>query len=219
MAEAKLTITTNAPQVAEELKQVDSEIKNITKSQKYMFDNAEIIAKSYGNVATSIRDTQKAQQELSTETEKGLKRENGLIEDIEQSIKELEDSRRKAWKVEDIEKYNQKIATAKREMKEYETVGVKANENIAKSTDKLGGALDGAVKKFGLAALAIGAITKVTKSMVEAFKDTVFGLNLMTTAGEVWHQLVYNLVAANTLEGQIYLLLENKLKDLKNTTF
>lgn len=197
MAEAKLTITTNAPQVAEELKQVDSEIKNITKSQKYMFDNAEIIAKSYGNVATSIRDTQKAQQELSTETEKGLKRENGLIEDIEQSIKELEDSRRKAWKVEDIEKYNQKIATAKREMKEYEIVGVKANENIAKSTDKLGGALDGAVKKFGLAALAIGAITKVTKSMVEAFKDTVFGLNLMTTASEVWHQLVYNLVTAH----------------------
>lgn len=197
MAEAKLTITTNAPQVAEELKQVDSEIKNITKSQKYMFDNAEIIAKSYGGVATAIRDTQKAQQELSTETEKGLKRENGLIEDIEQSIKELEDSRRKAWKVEDIEKYNQKIATAKREMKEYETVGVKANENIAKSTDKLGGALDGAVKKFGLAALAIGAITKVTKSMVEAFKDTVFGLNLMTTAGEVWHQLVYNLVTAH----------------------
>lgn len=197
MAEAKLTISTNAPQVAEELRQVDSEIKNITKSQKYMFDNAEVIAKSYGNVATSIRDTQKAQQELSTETEKGLKRENGLIEDIEKSIKELEEARRKAWKIEDIEKYNQKIATAKREMKEYETVGVKANENIAKSTDKLGGALDGAVKKFGLAALAIGAITKVTKSMVEAFKDTVFGLNLMTTAGEVWNQLVYNLVTAH----------------------
>lgn len=197
MAEAKLTITTNAQQVAEDLKQVDTEIKNINKSQKFMFDNAEVIAKQYGNVATSIRDTQKAQQELSSETEKGMKREKGLIEDIEDSIKELEESRRKAWKSEDIEKYNQKIATAKRELKDYETAGVKAHENIAKSTDKLGSALEGTVKKFGLAALAIGAITKVTKSMVEAFKDTVFGLNLMTTAGEVWHQLVYNLVTAH----------------------
>ena len=48
-------------------------------------------------------------------------------------------------------------------MKEYETVGVKANENIAKSSDKLGSFLAGVVKRFGLAALAIGAITKVTK--------------------------------------------------------
>ena len=70
MAEAKLTITTNAQQVAEDLKQVDTEIKNINKSQKFMFDNAEIIAKSYGNVATAVRDTQKAQQELSVETER-----------------------------------------------------------------------------------------------------------------------------------------------------
>ena len=38
----------------------------------------------------------------------------GLIEDIEDSIKQLEESRRKAWKAEDIEKYNQKIATAKK---------------------------------------------------------------------------------------------------------
>jgi hypothetical protein len=197
MAEAKLTITTNAPQVAEELKQVDSEIKNITKSQKYMFDNAEIIAKSYGNVATSIRDTQKAQQELSTETEKGLKREKGLVEDIQDEIKKWEDAWRRAKTPEEITKINQKIATAKKDLKEYGEIGVKANEGIAKSTDKLGSALDGAIKKFGLAALAIGAVTKITKSMVEAFKDTVFGMNLMTTAGEVWRQLTYDLVTAH----------------------
>lgn len=197
MAEAKLTITTNAQQVADDLKQVDTEIKNINKSQRYMFDNAEIIAKSYGNVATSIRDTQKAQQELSVETEKGLKREKGLVEDIQDEIKRWEEAWRKAKTPEEIEKINQKIATAKKDLKEYAEVGVKANEDIAKSTDKLGGALDKTIKKFGLTALAIGAITKVTKSMVEAFKDTVFGLNLMTTAGEIWHQLVYNLVTAH----------------------
>jgi ribosomal protein S8 len=197
MAESKLIITTNAPQVVGELGQISDGLKDISKNQKYIFDNAELVAKEYGKTAEAIRETEKAQQSLASTTEKELKREKGLIEDIEDTIKQWEEAKKKAWRVEDIEKFNKKIQEAKKDLKEYETAGIKANENIKKSTDELGSALEKNIKKFGLIALAIGTITKVTKAMVETFKDTVFGLNLMTTAGEVWHQLVYNLVTAH----------------------
>lgn len=225
MAEAKLTITTNAPQVAEELKQVDSEIKNITKSQKYMFDNAEIIAKSYGGVATAIRDTQKAQQELSVETEKGMKREKGLVEDIQDEIKKWEEAWRKAGTKEEIAKINAKIDEAKQNLKEYAEVGVESNKKIGKSTDELAKKVESFAKKWGIVGTAIALVTKVFKDVVGVIKDTTIGMNALTQAGEFWKQLTYNIAtgnfnmadsfraAANTAQ-QINKLREKELKDI-----
>lgn len=144
-----------------------------------------------------VREAQKATQELHNTAQRGAQREKGLIEDIEGELNRLQEARKKAWRVEDIEKYNRKIAEAKQDLKEYEQAGVKANEEIKKSSDKLGDSLLGMAKKWSGIATAIALVTKFTKEVVNAFKDTVAGLKLITTFGEVWRQMAYNVATLN----------------------
>lgn len=188
MAEAKLTISTNAPQVAEELRQVDSEIKNITKSQKYMFDNAEIIAKSYGGVATAIRDTQKAQQQLSTNSGNALKREKGLIEDIEDQIHSWQKAAKEAWNTDDIAKFNKKIEEGKQHLKEYSELGKKTENTTA--------SLSQSISKW---ALGLGGAAVMLKKLGDAFKDTIQGMNLFNQIGTVTKVILNDIVTTGTI--------------------
>lgn len=164
----------------------------------------------------SVREAQNATENLHKTASEGAKREKGLIEDIEGEIKRLEEARKKAWRVEDIEKYNQKIAEAKKDLQEYTTAGVGANKTMVKSTDELSTAFGGLLKKIGPITLAIAGLTKVLKGTWEAFKDTTAGLKLVISAGEIWRQLTYNIADGNinmaktfTLSGVISAALYN----------
>lgn len=109
-----------------------------------------------------INDAQKATQKLYETVDKGTKREKGLIEDLEDAIKDLSEARKKAYTVEDIEKYNKKLAEAKKDLQEYENAGVKANTNIEKSGNNL-------LKSVGKWALGFATIT----TAVMAFKKII----------------------------------------------
>lgn len=137
-----------------------------------------------------IREVQRAAQELNNTIEKGNQRQKGLIEDLEEALRELEEARKKAFSVEDIEKYNRKIAEAKGDLQEYERAGVKANENIKKSGDTL-------LQSIGKWAVGFVTLGKLVSELAKSFKDTVLGMNLMTTAGQLWTQVVYNLVSGH----------------------
>jgi len=52
-------------------------------------------------------------------------------------------------------------------------------------------------KKAGLVSAALGLIATLSRAVVQAFKDTVLGLNAITIAGEVWKQMAYNLATVN----------------------
>jgi hypothetical protein len=155
-------------------------------------DNAQYISK--------VREAQQANQELHTSVEKSRKREKGLIEDIEEEITKLEAARKKAGTTEDIEKYNKKLAEAKKDLQEYNKVGletVKTQGNISKSTNELTNAFNGYLKKLGPVAIALAAVVKVGKEVVKAFKDTVLGLNAATYAAQFWETIGYNIATGN----------------------
>ncbi len=152
-------------------------------------DNSDYIRK--------MKEAQQSSQKVYDTVERGSKKQKGLMEDIEDSINKYQTALKKATNIQDIEKYNRKIAEAKQHLNEYETAGVRANENIQKSSNKLMDSLTNLTKKYGLVSIAIAAITKIGRDLVQTFKDTTGGLNLMTAAGELWKQTIYNIITAN----------------------
>jgi len=115
-------------------------------------------------------------------TERVLRREKGLIEDIRDTIQRYEKAKEKAWKVESIEKYNKKIAEAKQHLKEYEQAGVKASEVTESFNQKMGKW----ILSFGGAAAALVVLKK-------ALLATTIGINAFNTASEIGKQILYNL--------------------------
>ena len=188
MADAKLTITTNAKQVVEELNQVSEGLKNIDKNQKYIIDNADQISKQYGKTAGSIRETQKASQDLTNNAEKGLRREKGLIEDIETEIKKWQEAARKAWTTEDITKFNKKVEEAKVELKGLNELGAKTE----KTTQSLS-------QSIGKWALGLGGAAFAIKKLTEAFKETVQGMNLFNQVGIITKTILNDIVSTGTI--------------------
>ena len=69
-----------------------------------------ILKANNSQYVSKVKEAQKATQELHNTASKGAQREKGLMQDIEDEITKLQELRKKAWKVEDIEKYNQKIS-------------------------------------------------------------------------------------------------------------
>ncbi len=59
-----------------------------------------------------------------------LERTDGLIEDIEESLKKWEAAKRKATSVDEIEKYNKKIAEGKLNLQEYQKAGLSAIKKV-----------------------------------------------------------------------------------------
>ena len=149
-----------------------------------------------------VKEAQKETQKLYDNNEKAIKREKGLVEDLEDSISSYREAWRKATSKEDIEKLNRKIAEAKLHLKEYEEAGVNANKNIKESGDSL-------LASIGKWVVGIVSITKVINELGQAFKDTVTGLNMMTKAGEMWKQTLYNIVRPM---GQWHVSLKAQLK-------
>ena len=126
-----------------------------------------------------IKEVQEAHRSLNKTVVDNQKREKGLIEDIEDALTELQAAKKKAYSIEDIAKYNQKIVEAKHYLKEYEDAGVSANENIEKKTN----VLEKTLSKLALTFLSVTAVIKTFKGIVEstektalAFHSTINGL-------------------------------------------
>lgn len=101
-----------------------------------------------------------------------LKQQRGLIEDIEQSIKEWEIAQHKATDVKDIEKYNRKIAEAKQHLQEYQTKGLPAMKEVNKQAT-VG---DKVFRKLGAtiaAAFSVAMIMNFAKKSFEAYQQQV----------------------------------------------
>ena len=130
-----------------------------------------------------VREAQKASQGLYTTVERGMKREKGLIEDIEQELVRLEARKKKAWKVEDIKIYNKKIAEAKRDLQDYDQAGMKAQ----KTTESLS-------QTIGKWALSLGGAAVALRLVKDAVIATTTGLNAFNIAGAAAKQVMYNLV-------------------------
>jgi len=134
-----------------------------------------------------VKEAQRATQNLHDTAEKGMKREKGLIEDIEESLKELQEAKRKAYSVDDIEKYNKKINEAKLHLKEYEDAGVQANEKVAESGGKL-------AKVYAGIVAAIAAVASSMRILKNAVMETETGFNNFNVILAATKQLLYDIL-------------------------
>jgi hypothetical protein len=75
-----------------------------------------------------IKEVQQAHQNLNKTVVANQQREKGLIEDIEDALTDLQTAKKKAYSVEEITKYNQKIAEAKKDLEEYNNAGLKVEK-------------------------------------------------------------------------------------------
>lgn len=129
----------------------------------------------------AINEANNANRQLYDNNERRQKREVGLIEDIEQSIKELQEAKKKAYTVEDIEKYNKKLQEAEQHLKEYNEagkVGNKVQAESAKGSNILRGAmlkLTAAIGGAVAAKRALNAIIKSTQATGDAFTRVMAG--------------------------------------------
>lgn len=88
----------------------------------------------------SAKQVEQATQSMHDKSQQGQRREKGLIEDTMEAIKKLEERRRKAYSIEELERYNKKLAEARQTLKEYNEAGVKfekAQKEQVKSTNGL----------------------------------------------------------------------------------
>ena len=137
--------------------------------------------------------SQHAAQKVYDTTERGTKREKGLIQDIEDELSKLEKARKKAYSIQDIEKYNKKIAEAKKDLKEYEKIGVEAHEKVAKSGNKL------KVVYVGIVA-AIASVAASFRILKNAVIESEIGLNRYNIVLAVTKQLLYDIIHRTPLK-------------------
>jgi hypothetical protein len=152
----------------------------------------EIVANNSQYIAQT-KEVEQATQSMHNTVARGQQREKGLIEDLIDSIKELEESKKKAYSIESIEKYNKKLAEAKKDLKEYEQAGIsveKTNERQKSKTNELWGAL----KRLGAAYLTVStaikafkAIMSSTQQTADLFKREISGLK--EGLGELWRSI------------------------------
>ena len=119
----------------------------------------------------AIREAQRANRDLYDSSAREQRREKGLIEDISEEIRRLEESKKKAWTTEDIEKHNKKIEEAKRDLNEYEQAGrknVKTTEDQAKAGNKMVSTL----KSWAIGLASVAAALKVFRTIINSTKAT-----------------------------------------------
>ncbi len=152
MAEINIPIKAEIQELLDKLNLVKKDIDNISTSAK---EAGATISKGFsGNNITS--------------TNKELKRTNGLIEDIEEAIKEWDIAKKKATDIKEIEKYNRKIAEGKKELQEYNTKGLPAMKNINAEATKGQSIFAGLGAKIA-AAFSVYAVINFAKEALNAY--------------------------------------------------
>ena len=152
MAEINIPIKAEIQELLDKLNLVKKDIDNISASAK---EAGATISKGFnGNNITS--------------TNKELKRTNGLIEDIEEAIKEWDIAKKKATDIKEIEKYNRKIAEGKKELEEYNKKGLPAMKNINAEATKGQTIFAGLGAKIA-AAFSVYAVINFAKEALNAY--------------------------------------------------
>ena len=152
MAEINIPIKAEIQELLDKLNLVKKDIENISTSAK---EAGATISKGFnGNNITS--------------TNKELKRTNGLIEDIEEAIKEWDIAKKKATDIKDIEKYNRKIAEGKKELEEYNKKGLPAMKNINAEATKGQSIFAGLGAKIATA-FSVYAVINFAKEALNAY--------------------------------------------------
>ena len=152
MAEINIPIKAEIQELLDKLNLVKKDIDNISMSAKEL--DATISKGFNGNNITP--------------TNKELKRTNGLIEDIEEAIKEWDIAKKKATDIKEIEKYNRKIAEGKKELQEYNTKGLPAMKNINAEATKGQSIFAGLGAKIA-AAFSVYAVINFAKEALNAY--------------------------------------------------
>ena len=153
-----------------------------------MADVRLVITADTNNYVRNVKQAQKAQEDFHKTVKTNTQREKGLIEDIEESLAGLREARRKAFNVEDIEKYNRKIKEAERDLQEYNQAGLKAQ----KTTESFSSSISKWVLSLGGAAMILGKLK-------EAFLQTVQGMNLFNNVAAVTKQALNDIVSGTGL--------------------
>jgi hypothetical protein len=151
-------------------------------------DNVEIrLVTNNQQAVKGIREVATESQKLHTASEKQQKKQIGLITDIEKELAKLQAAQKNAMTIEHIEKYNKKIAEAKKDLEAYNKAGLEAE----KQTDTI-------TQSIGKWALGIGAVATAMNLLKTAFKDTISGMLAFNVAGAAMKQVLYNIVTGVT---------------------
>jgi hypothetical protein len=129
------------------------------------------IAADNADYITKTKQVEDATKSMQRSVQEGDKRQKGLIEDQIHALKNLEKARIKANNEKDLIKINQRIAEGTKNLKEFQQVGLKVDENIkkqAKSTNLLWDS----VKKLAAAYLTVNAAIKVFKAIMASTQPT-----------------------------------------------
>lgn len=165
MAEINIPINAEVQGLLDKLNLIKSDIEKISVSAK---SAGETINKGFsGNNLKS--------------TNKELQRTNGLIDDIEESLKEWEQAKKKATKIEDIEKYNRKIADGKKELQEYNTKGLPALKNVNNEATKGQSIFAGLGAKIATA-FSVYAVINFAKTSLMAYNEQLKSENKLKAA-------------------------------------
>jgi hypothetical protein len=107
-----------------------------------------------------IREVAVESDKLYKNNEKQQKRQIGLITDVENELKRLQEAQKNAMTTAQIEKFNKKIAEAKKDLEAYNKAGIEGNKEVEKSSN-------GLIQKIGKMALAYASVTVVIKALKE----------------------------------------------------
>lgn len=160
----------------------------------------------------TLSDISREAVKMSSSFQKETKRETGLIADLEAALVELRDKKRKAFSVEEIEKYNRKIQEAENDLREYNEAGKKVVETN-KEQESTQGKIVESLKKWALGLLTISGAMKLFKEIVnssnaasEEFQQTIDGVK------GALQQMYQALIPSSEQTGNI---VENMIKGFK----
>ena len=136
-------------------------------------DRLTIVEKKIENISTSTKELEKTisngfNGNSITPTNRKFERTKGLIKDIEDTLKDWEEAKKKATDIKDIEKYNRKIAEGKKELEEYNKKGLPAMKNINAEATKGQSIFAGLGKKIA-AAFSVYAVINFAKEALNAY--------------------------------------------------
>jgi hypothetical protein len=158
MPEVDLTIIANNQQ----------HLKSVLESKKAEEEFFAAHAKGANNFTEGTKQMESSFEEMTKKNQQNLNNSSkayqeqvGFIEDITNSIKEWEAAKIKSTNPKDIEKYNRKIAEARRELKEYDKMGLKVEATTNKvnaATKKSTHTFESMRTTWYKAVFAIGAV-------------------------------------------------------------
>lgn len=159
------------------------------------------------NLKNSLNAIGTAGQKAADLYSGAVKKQIGLISDLEKSLQKLKEAQKNAHSIEDIEKYNKKIQEAEQDLKGYNEAGIKT----AETSDSISASVGKMALQFGGAATILNVLKK-------AFQETIGGMNLFNNVGAATKQVLYDIVSGggvNIEKAFSAIAIQQQLNDLR----